>query len=255
MMESYELDLIKLGKRVDKRELDEYRDIEIKPDYAEKAEGSAYVRIGKTQVIVGVKMGTGTPFADTPNEGVLMVNAEFSPIASPNFETGPPSEDAIELARIVDRGIRESKCIEMDKLVITPGEKVWIVFVDIFVLDHQGNLQDAASLAAISALLNARIPKFDPIAGKIVQGEYEGKLPIGKKPVTVTVCKVGDKLFVDPTLEEEPVIDAKMALGFIDDDKICAIQKQGREGIEYDMLENIIDLGMRKAKELRKLVK
>ena len=253
-MKDYVLELIRNGKRADKREFDEFRDIEIKPNYIEKAEGSAYVRIGKTQVIAGVKMGIGTPFADTPNEGVLMVNSEFSPLASPKFETGPPGEDAIELSRIVDRGIRESKCIEMDKLVIIPGEKVFTVFVDIFILDHQGNLQDAASLAAITALMNTRMPKLDA-ENKIITGEHEGKLPVAKKPVTVTVCKVGDKLFVDPTLDEEKIVDSKVALSFIEDDRICAVQKQGNEGIEFDMMGDIIDIGMKKSKELRKLVK
>ncbi|MBI2545204.1 MAG: exosome complex protein Rrp42 [Candidatus Aenigmarchaeota archaeon] len=253
-MIGYAEELIKHGKRADNRAFDEFRDIEIKPNHIEKAEGSAYVRIGKTQVIAGVKMGVGTPFADTPNEGVLMVNTEFSPLASPKFESGPPSEDAIELARIVDRGIRESHCIEMSKLAIIPGEKVWSVFIDIFVMDHQGNLQDAAALAAITALLNTRFPKLDE-NNKIITGEHEGKLPVVKKPVSVTVCKAGDKLFVDPALDEEGIVDSKMALGFVDDDIICAIQKQGNVGIEYDMIDSIIDLGMRKAKELRKLVR
>lgn len=254
MKGTYALELIQNDKRVDKREFSQFRNIEIKENIADKAEGSAYVRLGNTQVIVGIKMDIGTPYPDTPEEGNLIVIAEFTPLASPEFETGPPGENAVELARIVDRGIRESKCIEMNKLVITPGEKVWNIFVDIHVIDHQGNLLDAAALAALVALLNTKIPKVD-FEGKIVRDEHEGKLPVVHKPITITVCKIDDKLFVDPTLEEEDVLDAKLSIGLREDGKICALQKQGRMGIEFDFIEKMVDIAVEKSEELRKLIR
>jgi exosome complex component RRP45 len=36
----------------------------------------------------------------------LQVYTEFSPMADPNFEAGKPGEAAVELGRIVDRGLR-----------------------------------------------------------------------------------------------------------------------------------------------------
>ncbi len=60
----------------------------------------------------------GTPFADTPDKGVLSTNAELIPMGSPNFEAGPPDEHSIELARVVDRGIRESEMIDLEKMCI-----------------------------------------------------------------------------------------------------------------------------------------
>ena len=101
-------------KREDGRELDEYRDISIETDVISKAEGSARVKIGDTQVIVGIKPQIGAPFPDTPDLGVLMTNCEMLPMADPTFEPGPPSEDSIELARVVDRGIRESELVDLD---------------------------------------------------------------------------------------------------------------------------------------------
>lgn len=254
MMETYALELIQTGKRADKRELAQFRDIEIKENIIGKAEGSAYVRLGNTQVIVGVKMGIGTPFPDTPDEGILSVGAEFTPLASAEFESGPPGEDAIELARVIDRGIRESKTIEMQKLVVKLGEKVRSVFIDIYIIDNQGNLLDAAALAAITALNNARMPKLDA-EGSIIRGQHEGKLPMVHKPITVSVCKVGDKLFLDPTKEEESILDAKLSIAVREDDKICAMQKQGNKAIEFDMIEQMVDMAIEKSKELRKLVK
>ena len=102
--------------------------------------------------MAGVKMSVGEPFRDVPDEGVLVVNTEFNPVASPEFDPGPPRAESIEVSRVTDRGIRESKCIELEKLCITAGEEVWVVNVDINVLDHDGNLIDAAALGAIAAL-------------------------------------------------------------------------------------------------------
>ncbi|OYT42106.1 MAG: hypothetical protein B6U78_02055 [Candidatus Aenigmarchaeota archaeon ex4484_224] len=97
MMEEYVKELIKNEKRVDGRKLDEFRKIEVEVGLIEKAEGSAIVSFGNTKVMAGIKMNVGQPFEDTPKEGILIVNAEFSPIAHEKFEPGPPGEDAIEL--------------------------------------------------------------------------------------------------------------------------------------------------------------
>src|SRR4030066_1930553 len=140
------------GKRLDGRGLTDYREFTIEEGLIERAEGSARIRLGKTEVLVGVKIETGEPFPDTPNDGVLTVNAELVPFASPNFEPGPPDENSIELARIVDRGIRESHMIDTSKLCIEPGKNVFVVFVDVYVLNHDGNLIDASALAAVAAL-------------------------------------------------------------------------------------------------------
>ena len=148
--------MLEKSKRLDERGLTEYRELKIEEGIIERAEGSAKVLLGKTEVLVGVKIETGEPFPDTPNEGVLTVNAELVPLASPSFEPGPPDENSIELARIVDRGIRESKTVDNTKLCIEPGKKVFVIFVDVYVLNHDGNLIDASALAAVSALLNTK---------------------------------------------------------------------------------------------------
>ncbi|MFQ5648264.1 MAG: RNA-binding protein, partial [Candidatus Aenigmatarchaeota archaeon] len=153
--------LAKKAERADGRKLDEFRKIELETGVIENAEGSARVRIGKTEVLVGVKLGVGEPFPDKLDEGVLISNAEFSPLSSPKFETGRPSEDAVEFARVVDRGIRESKMIDTKKLCIKKEEKVWSVFVDTQIINHDGNLVDAAALAATAALHTAVFPEFD----------------------------------------------------------------------------------------------
>src|SRR3989338_5647246 len=255
MEEKYALELIMKGKRVDGRKFDEFRPIEIMPNVISKAEGSAQVRLGDTEIIAGVKLNIGKPFADTPNEGVLIVNSEFTPLASPDFETGPPGEDAIELSRVTDRGIRESHMVNVEQLAITPGEKVWMMFVDLHMINHQGNLLDAASLAAVTALHAAKMPKIDADGETVLRGDYDKRLPVVHMPINITVGKVGSSLLIDPTLEEEKVLDAKLSIAVREDGAICAPQKQGNKELELSDIDKMVELAAKKADELRELVK
>ncbi len=136
LMREHIVKLVQSGRRVDGRGLEETRKLTIEKNYIKTAEGSARVKLGNTDVLVGVKISTGEPYPDTPNSGVLTTSAELIPMASPTFESGPPRPEAIELARVVDRGIRETKTVDMEKLVITRGEKVWVLFIDIHALDY-----------------------------------------------------------------------------------------------------------------------
>ncbi len=249
--QKYVVDMAEKGLRIDSRKSEDYRDVTIEKDVIKTAEGSAKVTIGNTQVLVGVKMSVGTPYADRPDEGVLIVNAELVPIADPEFEPGPPSAEAIEIARVVDRGIRESKMIDLKKLFIKDKE-AWMVNVDIHVLDHDGNLIDAAALAAVIALSNTMIPKYED--GKITVEEKTKPLPVAFKPVTVTVAKVADKLFVDPCQAEENVMSARLTASIKDDDNLCSLQKGGAVGFTADEISRIIGIAKEKSRDIRKLL-
>jgi len=247
--------LIEKGKRLDARGLGDFREIEVEQGVIEKAEGSARVLLGKTEVLVGVKVETGTPFPDTPNEGVLTVNAELVPLASPTFEPGPPDENSIELARIVDRGIRESQAIDTEKLCIEPGKKVFVVFVDVYVLNHDGNLIDASALAAVAALSNTKMPNYEVKEGEVVIKQGYIQLPMKSRPITVTLGKINNRLIVDPWLEEEQVMDSRISMAFNDEGKICAIQKGGSGYFSQQQILESMKLAQEKADELRKKIK
>lgn len=254
MKDTYAYELLTKDKRIDGRKLLDYRKVELETNTINKAEGSAHVRFGNTRVLVGIKLNIGQPFPDTPDEGVLMCGAEFTPLASPDFESGPPSPEAIELARVVDRGIRESHMVELGKLKID-DEHVWMVNVDIHILSHDGNLMDAAALGAVAALKSTKIPKVDKEKMQVIRGDFEKDLPVVHTPINISICRSEGKTILDPTHEEEEIIDAKLSVAVREDDKLCALQKQGTEGIDMKDIEGIFDLAIKKSKELRKLVK
>ena len=251
-LRSHIISLLNADTRLDGRKLIEYRKpIEIEYGIVKTAEGSARVRIGETDVIVGGKMEVGEPYPDTPDEGTIIVGAELLPLSNPEFELGPPGIQAIELARVVDRGIRESKAIDFKKLCITPGEKIWMIIIDICPINDAGNLFDASSLAALAALKDAKYPKFDGEKVDYKQ-KTDKKLPLEKTPIAVTVIKIGDKFIVDPDIEEEKVIDARLTVSSIEDGTLCAMQKGGDFPLTIEDIDKMLDIGIEKGKELRK---
>ncbi len=241
--------------RIDGRGLLDYREITTEIGLLEKASGSALVSIGKTKVLAGVKVEMGEPYPDKPDAGVLTVNVELTPLASPSFEPGPPSEDAIELARVVDRGIRESKAVDLNKLCIVPGKKVFVVFVDLNVLNHSGNLFDTSALASILALMNAKTREYTVSkGGQLKYKKSTTHLPIQNFPVEVTVAKIGEKMVVDVSLEEEAVIDAQLTIAVGKDNEICAIQKSLIGTFSQDEVHQALQIATDKAKEIREKV-
>ncbi|HLD05273.1 MAG TPA: exosome complex protein Rrp42 [Candidatus Nanoarchaeia archaeon] len=242
------------GFRLDGRKMDEFRPLTIKTDCIRTAEGSAWVRCGETELLVGIKLALEKPFPDTPDEGVLMVGAELLPLANPAFESGPPGIESIETARVIDRGIRESHAIDTHQLCVEKGVKVWTVSVDICPLNHDGNLIDLGGMAAIAALKNAKFPMVKD--GVIDYQEHQDKkLPIVETPIPVTVIKIGDNLLVDPTEDEESVLDARLTMAFLENGNICAMQKGGDEPITSEEFEKMLELGSRISKELRQKIR
>ena len=243
--------------REDGRKVDEYRKpITIEYGISPKsADGSARATIGGTEVVAGVKLDVNSPYPDTPDQGNLIVSCELLPLSNPDFETGPPSIDSIELSRVIDRGIRESKAVDMKKLCIKEGEKVWVLFVDVYPINDEGNLFDAASLAVLAALKDAKFPGYDAKEGKVLYDQKTSKeSPLRNLPIEVTIAKIGNHLLVDPSSNEEMSIDARLTVASLSDGTICAMQKGGTMQLSLEETDKMITLALAKARELRKFV-
>jgi exosome complex component RRP42 len=250
---NYILNNLKKEERIDGRGLWEYRDFSIESDIIASAEGSADVRLGETRIITGIKYEVGEPFPDTPYDGVCTIMAELMPLASPLFERGPPDEQSIELARVVDRGIRHADCVQTKKLCIKEKEAVYILFVDMYVMNYSGNLIDAGGVSALTTLISSHIPE-----GKIEDGnlEWTGKYLTGtdivnELPLVLTFGKIDDVIFLDPNLPEELVSDGKISIS-VTENKITSIQKSGVATFSIDEVNMLGKKSMEIGKELRK---
>lgn len=248
----YLLTLAENGKRVDGRAFDAYRPLRLKVGHISKAEGSAEVWLGNTRVLAGVKVQPGTPYADTPNSGTLSTAAEMNPTAAPEFEPGPPSPAGIELARVVDRGVRESGVIRFDQLCIAPAEKVWMVFLDLHILDYDGNLFDACSVAALAAVLNAKVPNT---RYKIEGKTKDEPLPTSEPPISCTTVKIGKALLADPGLDEDLTFDARLTVACDEEGHVRAMQKGGNGSFSVDEVKTIIKMSQTSGGRIRRLLK
>ncbi len=256
MQKQYIRSLANKGIRADGRNFDQYRQ-PISVEYgisSKSAEGSARVKIGDTEVVAGVKLETNKPYPDTPDQGTIMVNVELTPMSSPRFESGPPSIEAIELARVVDRGIRESHAIDFKKLCIRPGELMWMVVIDIYPINASGNLFDACALAALAAIKDARFPVLvDDVVD--YKNKTDEPLPLAKTPVSCTIHKIAGKLVVDPLEDEENASDARLTVAVTEEGRPCAMQKGGETPLSDENLKNILELAISKTAELRGYLK
>ena len=240
--------LAELGDREDGRGLDEFRPVSIDVNPVESAEGSARVKLGKTDLLVGIKMSVDRPYPDKPDQGILMTGAELKPMAFRSFEGGAPKPEAVEIARVVDRGIRESQMIDMKALCIEPGEKAWVVNIDIQVIDFDGNIIDAATIGAVTALKNTIVP-----IARLDVGE-DFPLPVNDMPIAVTHVKIGDAVLIDPTALEEQVADARLTVTTDSAGDIRAMQKGLNGAFSYERITSVIDSSIQSGKEIRDMM-
>ncbi|CAN6252604.1 unnamed protein product [Urochloa humidicola] len=204
------------------------------------------------------------PYRDRPNEGTLAIFTEFSPMADPVFEPGRPGESAIELGRVVDRGLRESRAVDMESLCVVAGKHVWSVRVDLHILDNGGNLIDAANIAALAALSTFRRPECT-VGGddgqQVIVHDPEVRDPIPLTihhiPIAVTFAYFdeGNIVVVDPTYKEEAVMGGRMTATINSNGDICAIQKAGGEGVMSSVVMQCLRIASVKAADITSKIK
>lgn len=249
--------LFKEGQRFDGRGLLDLKNVSIEYGVSNKAEGSARVKIGKTEVIAGVKIDVGTPYPDSLDSGNLVVSGDLLPLASPRFEMGPPGFGGIEVPRLIDRLLRESGFIDFEGLCIKEGEKVWTLYVDVYPINDDGALIDAASLACVAALRHATLPELTEDQKVDRESKGKKKVPLNESmlPLSFTFFKLGDSLLLHPTREEEEACEAKITFGASEWEgtlMINSCQKGWETTFSRADIETMMDIIPQKYEELSK---
>ena len=192
-------------------------------------------------------MEIGEPYPDSPDKGNLVVSGDLLPLASPRFESGPPGFQAIELSRLMDRAIRESGMIDLKKLVIKEGEKVWTVYIDVYPINDDGNLIDAASIASVAALQKSFIPEIDKDGHVDYGNKTNKKIPLldNVTPISFSFFKLGNSILIDPTREEEECCEARVTFGISKwkgQHMINSCQKKGETPFTQAEIDKIMDI-------------
>ncbi|XP_058070291.1 exosome complex component RRP45A-like isoform X2 [Magnolia sinica] len=247
--------------RVDGRRLFDYRRLTVKFG---REDGASEVQLGQTHVMGFVTAQLIPPYRDRPNEGALSIFTEFSPMADPSFEAGCAGEFAVELGRIIDRGLRESRAVDTESLCVLAGKLVWSIRVDLHILDNGGNLVDAANVAALAALLTFRRPECT-VAGEDGQEvtvhppEIKEPLPliVHHLPIAVTFAFFGNGniVVIDPTHNEEAIMGGRMTVTMNANSDVCAVQKAGGEGVMQSVIMQCLRVASVKAADMTSKIK
>ncbi|XP_005666953.1 exosome complex component RRP45 isoform X1 [Sus scrofa] len=217
-------------KRLDGRQTYDYRNIKISfgTDY-----GCCIVELGKTRVLGQVSCELVSPKLNRATEGILFFNLELSQMAAPAFEPGRQSDLLVKLNRLLERCLRNSKCIDTESLCVVAGEKVWQIRVDLHLLNHDGNIIDAASIAAIVALCHFRRPDVSVQGDEVTLYTPEERDPVPLSIHHMPICvsfaffQQGTYLLVDPNEREERVMDGLLVIAMNKHREICTIQSSG----------------------------
>lgn len=237
--------------RSDGRQRNEYRSLEIETKLMLHTHGSARLRIGNTDVLVGVKLEIDTPYADKPEEGKLDFFADCSANATPAFEGKGGDDLATEISNILSLAYHTSDVFDLRQLCILPHKKCWKMYVDILILQCGGNLFDAVGAAVKAALYSTEIPRV--IAATLDGDEpdiqlsddlYDCiKLNVTNYPVVITICKIGDNYVVDPTSEEESCSTASLVMSVMLNGKITSVMKMGYGSVQPNTLIKMLEVG------------
>lgn len=167
--------ILESGIRLDGRDVDSYRDIDIKLERSECSSISE-VRFDDTLVITAVSGEIVSPYPDRPVEGILQFNVNIS------THTELSGITHWELSRMFERSIKESEAIDTESLCIVGGEKVWQISCETRVIDGSGgNLIDVCMLSVMSALRAFRKPDVSIIPTiNLLHTEENLKLSIDK---------------------------------------------------------------------------
>ncbi|KAK4137828.1 ribosomal protein S5 domain 2-like protein [Trichocladium antarcticum] len=244
--------------RLDGRELDQYRPLEL--SFGDQY-GVADVTFGRTRVLAKASAEVTVPYADRPLDGIFNIATELSPMASPAFEVNRPTETEILLSRLLEKTVRRSGALDTESLCLVAGQKCWSVRVDVHVLSHDGNLIDAACLAVVAALRHFRKPDTSIEGGVLTvytAAEREA-VPLSwlHSPFCVTWSFFGDEgetAVLDATRLEEQVRVASCTVSLNKHGEICQIAKLGGVPVDAVALLQCTAVALTKVKEFSELV-
>lgn len=245
--------------RADGRSRMDYRHFEVQTDLIAHANGSARLKLGgNTDILVAINLEIEEPHADNPNDGRICCSVKCTTSATAEWEGNAAESMNVELSTQLQQ-ILSSGAISTQDLCIIPGAQCWVLYIDALVLNSEGSLLDAASLATYVALHSTTIPDI-----KVVQGDGAGDLeievnddpfkstpfPTENLPICVSLIKVGNHYIVDACLEEEACMAARITVGVNKKGSICGITKIGVGGISQIALLEMMEIAARKGVEL-----
>ncbi|KAL8783932.1 MAG: hypothetical protein Q9213_004262 [Squamulea squamosa] len=250
---TFVLEALKQDIRLDGRALESYRDIQL--SFGDEY-GVADVQLGKTRVLARISASLTAPFPDRKFDGIFTITTELSPMASPAFEVGRPTETETLLSRLLEVALRRSSALSTESLCLLAGSKVWSLTATCHILSHDGNLLDICCIAVLAALQHYRIPDTTVRGEEVTVHSVEERNPVPlamlHHPLCVTMAlfEGGEKVVVDTTLREQQCCEGEVVVTANKHGQVCQIAKLGGVPSDALVLLKCVDVAVAKVKDL-----
>uniref|UniRef100_A0A1I7T3D3 Exosome complex component RRP45 n=1 Tax=Caenorhabditis tropicalis TaxID=1561998 RepID=A0A1I7T3D3_9PELO len=251
------LEALKAGKRFDYRSLEEFREVKL---VVGAEVGTAICTIGSTKVMTAISAQIAEPSSMRPHKGLISIDVDMSPMANYANEHDRLGSKGMELIRLLELIIRDSRCIDVESLCIRAGKEIWKVRVDVRILDDDGSLLDCACLSAITALQHFRRPNvtLEP-HHTLIYSEYE-KAPVPLNIYHMPICTTiglldkGQMVVIDPTDKEAACLDGSIVVACNKRREVCALHQSTNLVLSTKQIERCVKLAMSRAEALTAVV-
>lgn len=251
---------IERGIRSDGRARDQFRPDTLSIDCIPQANGSARIQVQRgCDILIGIRLDLGTPALETPNKGRIICNVDCSTSTALNeIENRPFREINTFIAQTLTKLVENS--LDLADLCILTGHHCWLLYVDVLVLEFNGNLLSCAMKALKAALKSLKIPQVSvsPIELEADQKEASEfalevdedncrQLNMDSFPTLFTfnlvaVADGGSEVwFVDGTMQEELSAREQVLVAIDAGGRIYSVENLGRGALSPDSLVCLLE--------------
>ncbi|OIS97663.1 PREDICTED: exosome complex component RRP43 [Nicotiana attenuata] len=257
--------------RPDARKLGSARDTTLALGAVASADGSALAKIGSTTMLAAIKMEVMTPTVECPDEGSIAIEFHMPPICSPLVRPGRPAEAAEVISKQLSDTIFSSGMIDLKELCLVGGKAAWMAYLDIYCLDADGALFDAALLSAVAAFSHLNIPVVslnddgrivivseDNVRGKLEKepvNKEKRKLKLNSPLFSLTCILHKNYILADPTAEEESIMETVVTVVLDSSYQLVSLYKPGGPVLAHtSVIQDCVALARRRVKELQNVL-
>jgi ribonuclease PH len=227
--------------RVDGREKDELRPVDLTIDFMPHAEGSCLASMGDTRVICTASLEQGVP-RWMQGKGRGWVTAEYSMLPRSTNERvgrevnkGRPSGRTQEIQRLIGRSLRAITDME------AMGE--WTVWLDCDVLQADGGTRTTSITGAYVALARAFT--------LLVEQDQMKELPLLDSIAAVSVGIIGGTPCLDLNYAEDSTAQVDMNVVMTGSGRLVEVQGTAEDGtFDRTELDTLLDLATKGIGEL-----
>lgn len=165
-----------------------------------------------------------------------------------------------ELQRILERSLKDNNTVDVESLCIIPGESAFAVHCYVSIIDNNGNIFDAAILAATSSLCHFRRPDYSIDGKQVKMYEPREKEPVPiclhYQPICVSFALLNDTLLLlDPTEREESIMQGKISIILNAFGEMCGFHFLGGVPVTSETLMKCVKTASLKTSEISSILK